>query len=118
MPGVDDGAEQLCGFFGIVNGGVGFAVIPLDTGGLYRFGEHRLTIDQSSQGDGVKGAEGVEGVTLEATALHCSIEEAEVEEGVMSYQDGAVAAARLDRFADRCSNLSKCLLLRQCLAKG
>ena len=68
-PTVDDPAKEPGRLFRVINGRVGFVVVPVHAGGLNGLGQHRLTIDQPAQRRGIKGAEGMEGVFLNPRPL-------------------------------------------------
>src|SRR5690606_27528307 len=92
LPAVDDLAEQLGGFLGVVGGAVGFAVAEGDPGGGAGPGQYRLAEGEAGEGGGVEAGEGVEGVALDAGPLAGGVDDAEVEVGVVGddHRAGAV----------------------------
>lgn len=76
LPTVDDGAEQLGGFFRIVASAVGLLIVPFNPSGFYGLGEDRLAEDQAAQGGSIKGTEGMERIALDPAAFCSCVDEA------------------------------------------
>ncbi len=118
LPAVDNCAEEFRGLLRVVEGAVGFPAVPLDACFHHGSCQHGLAVDEPGERNGVEGAEGVEGVALETGTFHCGIEKAEVEEGIVSHQDGAPAIVLFHGLAHRCEDALQGLPFRQRHAKG
>ncbi len=55
----------------------------------------------------------MERIAFDLVAFHCGVEKPQIEKGVVSHQNGALAATLLDRFADRGENLPQRFSFRQ-----
>lgn len=97
FPTVDDATEELRGAFGVVDGGMRFVRVPVQSRCMDRTTQHGLPERESAEGGGIEATERMKRAALVQGPANRRIEEPEVERGVMTDQDGALASGFLER---------------------
>ena len=87
------------------------ARVPVETRGLHGAAQHGLSVREPGQGGRIETAELMERIAFVVRAPHGRIEETDVERGIVSDQDRALAIEFAQRAADRPENLVECFLL-------
>src|SRR4030095_3882896 len=95
-------AKQIRGALGVVGRRMRGSRVPFETRCLHRPREDGLPVGDSGKGRRVEAGKRMEGIPADTGASNRGVQEAEVERGVVSHEDGARALL----FAYRAAHLA------------